>query len=240
MNSQLGELMRADYDWLDDECCDKGKMESVPCSSLIEVATDFIDSDESTSSGKIIAKSLSYIPTIAYCNMFSIFYLEIISLTKLVAGKTKSDSAMGMKVNSVISLFYVLLFSMVIIMQAISSAKSNSDAIAIEVYFIKNWYQMQVPYHPKNSLPRTRFTIFDLNMLIISVVLFIHCLMNLFIAKESALIHADEVYNKSMSQLLDMKRQGGDGSNFNRHSEAGRSGDPTAESGQEPLMVNGI
>ena len=38
---------------------------------------------------EIIAKSLSYVPTIAYCNMFSIFYLEIISITKLVSGKTK-------------------------------------------------------------------------------------------------------------------------------------------------------
>jgi hypothetical protein len=195
--------------------------------------------DGETSSGKILAKSLSYIPTIAYCNMFSIFYLEIISLTKLVAGKIKSDSAMGMKVNAVISIFYVLLFSMVMVMQAIASEVNQNSHIAIEVYFIKNWYQMQVPYHPKNSLPRTRFTIFDLNMLIISCVLFIHCLMNLFIAKESALIHADEVYNKSMSQLLDMKRQGGDGTNFNR-SEASRGGDPTAESGQEPLMFNGV
>lgn len=90
----------------------------------------------------ILAKSLSYIPTIAYCNMFSIFYLEIISLTKLVAGKTKSDSAMGMKVNSVISIFYVLLFSMVMIMQAIASKVNGNKHIAIEVYFIKNWYQM--------------------------------------------------------------------------------------------------
>lgn len=126
--------------------------------------------------------------------MFSIFYLEIISLTKLVSGKTKSDSAMGMKVNVVISTFYLCLFLFVIIMQAIASDINNEDYIAIEVYFIKNWYQMQVPYHA-----RTKFTIFDLNMVIISVVLFIHCLMNLFIAKESALIHADEVYNKSMS-----------------------------------------
>jgi len=32
--------------------------------------------------------------------------------------------------------------------------------------------------------------------------------MNLFIAKESALIYADEVYNKSLSKLLDKKREG--------------------------------
>lgn len=32
--------------------------------------------------------------------------------------------------------------------------------------------------------------------------------MNLFIAKESALIYADEVYNKSLSKMLDKKREG--------------------------------
>jgi len=47
--------------------------------------------------------------------MFSIFYLEIISITKLVSGKTKSDTEMGMRVNLVISMFYALLFVLVII-----------------------------------------------------------------------------------------------------------------------------
>jgi hypothetical protein len=51
-------------------------------------------------------------------------------------------------------------------------------------------------------------------MIILSVILLIHCLMNLYIAKESALIYADEVYKKSISQLLDLKRQGVDGTNF--------------------------
>lgn len=161
------------------------------------------------SNDQIITTSLSYVPTIAYCNMFSIFYLEIISLTKLVSGKKKSDSQMGMKVNAVISVFYLLLFSSLIFMQLISEHVNDSNNIAIEVYFIKNWFQMQTPYYPRNHL-----TIFDLNMIILSVVLFIHCLMNLFIAKETALIHADEVYNRSLSQLLDLKRQGGDSTNF--------------------------
>lgn len=46
-------------------------------------------------------------------------------------------------------------------------------------------------------------------MVILVVILFIHCLMNLFIAKESALIYADEIYNKSLSKMLDKKREGG-------------------------------
>jgi hypothetical protein len=60
---------------------------------------------------------MSYAPTIAYCNMFSIFYLEIISITKLVSGKTKSDSKLGMYVNVVISGFYFLLFLMISLFQ---------------------------------------------------------------------------------------------------------------------------
>lgn len=94
------------------------------------------------SNDQIITTSLSYVPTIAYCNMFSIFYLEIISLTKLVSGKKKSDSQMGMKVNAVISVFYLLLFSSLIFMQLISEHVNGKNNIAIEVYFIKNWFQM--------------------------------------------------------------------------------------------------
>jgi hypothetical protein len=58
---------------------------------------------------------MSYAPTIAYCNMFSIFYLEIISITKLVTGKTKTDSKLGMAVNIVISGFYFLLFLLILV-----------------------------------------------------------------------------------------------------------------------------
>lgn len=36
-------------------------------------------------------------------------------------------------------------------------------------------------------------TIFDMSMFILCVILFIHCLINLYIARESALIYADEV-----------------------------------------------
>ena len=158
---------------------------------------------------------MSYAPTIAYCNMFSIFYLEIISITKLVSGKTKSDSKLGMIVNLVISAFYFLLF------MAISFFQYGSDNIndrnnlypAIEIFFLKNWYAMQTPFfNPDSGITtqyrKTRLTLFDVNMVILVCILFIHCLMNLFVAKESALIYADEVYNKSLSKLLDKKREG--------------------------------
>ena len=126
--------------------------------------------------------------------MFSIFYLEIISITKLVSGKTKQDTLIGNRVNTVISAFYFCLFLSVILLQAFSYAPNGE--IAIEILFIKNWYMMQIPYPPNL---KTHFTIFDLSMIILSVILLIHCLMNLYIAKESALIYADEVYKKSMS-----------------------------------------
>jgi hypothetical protein len=74
--------------------------------------------------------------------MFSIFYLEIISTTKLVSGKIKSDSNLGMTVNAVISGFYFLLFLLVIITQAVAENRNENipNQIAIEIYFIKNWY----------------------------------------------------------------------------------------------------
>jgi len=69
---------------------------------------------------------------------------------------------------------------------------------------------MQTPFKSTNisQTRKSSLTLFDINMLILVVILFIHCLMNLFIAKESALIYADEVYNKSLSKLLDKKREG--------------------------------
>lgn len=67
---------------------------------------------------------------------------------------------------------------------------------------------MQTPYAP---ILKTHLTLFDVSMVILCVILLIHCWMNLFIAKESALIYADEVLTRSLSQLLDLKRQGVDG-----------------------------
>jgi len=120
--------------------------------------------------------------------MFSVFYLEIITMTKLVSGKTKQDSRIGNQVNTVISAFYFFLFLLVIVVQALSEDPEN--LIAIEILFIKNWYMMLNPY---SAYPKTQMTIFDLSMFILCVLLFNHCLMNLYIARESALIYLDEV-----------------------------------------------
>jgi hypothetical protein len=52
---------------------------------------------------------------------------------------------------------------------------------------------------------KTSLTIFDLSQVILVVILFIHCLMNLFIAKESAMIYWDELKNEALSKCLDDK-----------------------------------
>jgi uncharacterized protein YggT (Ycf19 family) len=129
--------------------------------------------------------------------VFSIFYLEIISITKLISGKSKSDSYIGIAVNCTIFTFYFVLFLTILLFQVCASGDSNS----IEVIFIKQWYSMQNPF--KGA--KTSLTIFDLSQVILVVILFIHCLMNLFIAKESAMIYWDELKNEALSKCLDDK-----------------------------------
>ncbi len=184
-NPFITDIGKSNYAWAEN-CCVGGTIQANVgvCEQPVSAAA--------TAGAQIFAKSLSFVPTIAYCNMFSIFYLEIISTTKLVSGKTKSDSMLGWQVNAVISAFYFALFATLLIVQAVAS----KDEIAIQIYFIKNWFMMQLPYNPQI---RTTFTIFDLSMILLCVILWTHCLMNLYVAKESALIYADEVYTKSLS-----------------------------------------
>jgi len=77
-------------------------------------------------------------------------------------------------------------------------------------------------------------------MAILCVILFIHCLMNLYIAKESALIYADEVYTRNLSQLLDLKRQGVDSSNYLKETQALNRNEETkpTEGNNEPILQN--
>lgn len=67
---------------------------------------------------------------------------------------------------------------------------------------------MTTPYRPSI---KHRFTIFDLGGVLTCFILWAHCIVCLYIARECALIHADEHVTKSMSQLLDLKRVGVDG-----------------------------
>lgn len=133
--------------------------------------------------------------------MLSIFYLEIISTTKTVSQKSKYDNRMGVLVNIVITSFYIFLFCLVIACQALGEQGKNQ--IAIEVYFVKNWFQLVTPYAPYKS----RLTIFDISAVIICFILWVHCLVSLYIARESALIMVDEYTQKSLSRSVDMKLQ---------------------------------
>lgn len=66
-----------------------------------------------------IMNTISYAPLLAYCNMFSIYYLEVISNTKLLAKKNATDSTMGKSVNWFVCGFYVFLFALVWLIQLI-------------------------------------------------------------------------------------------------------------------------
>lgn len=83
--------------------------------------------------------TISYAPLLAYCNMFSIYYLEVISNTKLLTKKNEADSIMGKCVNYIVCGFYIFLFSLVFIVQLITK-KDNSDYTSIEVYYMKSWF----------------------------------------------------------------------------------------------------
>lgn len=65
--------------------------------------------------------TISYAPLLAYCNMFSIYYLEIISSTKLVAQKVSADSTMGKNVNYIVCGFYAFLFALIWICQLVKN-----------------------------------------------------------------------------------------------------------------------
>jgi uncharacterized protein YggT (Ycf19 family) len=149
----------------------------------------------------VVADAIGYIPSLAYSNVFSIFYLEIISITKLISGKNKSDSYIGIAVNCAIFIFYFVLFLSILLFQSLAVSDKEFNSNSIEVLFIKQWYSMQNPFKSVKS----NLTIFDFSQALLVVILFIHCLMNLFIAKESACIFWNELKNEALSKCLDDK-----------------------------------
>ena len=138
----------------------------------------------------------SYAPLLCYCNMFTVYYLEVISNTKLLAKKVSADSSMGKKVNYIICGFYIFLFLCIWILQLVNP----SDMTSIEVYYIKCWYFKQKPWQS----PETRkFTVFDISQITLSVVMFIFVLMNMFVAKESIMIFTHEAVSNGFSLTMD-------------------------------------
>ena len=70
-----------------------------------------------TQSGNAIEVSLGYLPTLAFNNMFTLFYLEIIQQTKLAANKRRHDQNLGHYINISIGAFYLILFVTILIVQ---------------------------------------------------------------------------------------------------------------------------
>jgi hypothetical protein len=95
---------------------------------------------------------VSYAPLFGYCNMFSIYYLEIIASTKLVSQKLSSDAKLGKAVNYVVMFIYFFLTILTFSVQIIRNAKQEDQLdknTAIEIYFTKNWFYKQQPFQPK-------------------------------------------------------------------------------------------
>jgi hypothetical protein len=77
------------------------------------IKTDPLPVTQQTAEQNSFLNTISYAPLLAYCNMFSIYYLEVISNTKLLTKKNEADSLMGKLVNYIVCLFYVFLFALV-------------------------------------------------------------------------------------------------------------------------------
>jgi len=82
--------------------------------------------------------SLGYAPTLAFCNMFCLFYLEITSSTKLTSTKRQNDMRMASLINVAITIFYILLFSMILSFEN----NVNDTHIGCQLGFLKNWFMM--------------------------------------------------------------------------------------------------
>jgi hypothetical protein len=94
-----------------------------------------------------MASQLSYAPLLSYCNMFSIYYLEIISSTKLVSQKLMADKSMGRRVNFAVTCFYIVLFIMMFFMQWGRDFKNKDNPqTAVEVIFLKAWFYKMKPF----------------------------------------------------------------------------------------------
>ena len=78
-----------------------------------------------SSSGSTIEVSLGYLPTLAYCNMFTLFYLETIQQMKVITLKKKKDQTLGYRINNLIFAFYMILFGALLIAQIAGEAVSN-------------------------------------------------------------------------------------------------------------------
>jgi len=94
-----------------------------------------------------MASQLSYAPLPSYCNMFSIYYLEIISSTKLVSQKLLADASMGRRVNFAVTFFYIVIFILMFFLQwGRDFSNKDKEKLAVEVIFLKAWFYKMKPF----------------------------------------------------------------------------------------------
>lgn len=62
---------------------------------------------------------LDYLPYMVFTNMFAIFYLETICMTKSTAQKQVDDKKLGHYINGLITGFFLILFLMLILFSAL-------------------------------------------------------------------------------------------------------------------------
>jgi hypothetical protein len=61
---------------------------------------------------------LDYMPFMVFTNMFAIFYLEVICMTKKTAKKQDEDKLLGHYINGGITFFYALIFVSMLVLSA--------------------------------------------------------------------------------------------------------------------------
>jgi hypothetical protein len=119
------------------------------------------------------------------------FFLEILSSTKPAVGKEGLDIKLGNWVNGSVTGIFMTCFAFIGIFH-----KEKST-----VLFLNNFLSMANPYD--TALTGSNPTWLLIGQTLNSIILLCHANIALLIARESVLIHKDEMDNKFMSQMLD-------------------------------------
>lgn len=126
-------------------------------------------------------------------NMISIFYLEVLSLTKLQANKSEKDAKVGHFINAIVQGFYMVVF--ITIISCSYAPLETSEGL---IYVAKTWYT------PISAFNQTQQKlIYYFGQLLMVGMLFCHALIDMLVALESFLIYKDELDRNSMSNLID-------------------------------------
>ena len=139
--------------------------------------------------------------------MFTVYYLEIISCTKIIRNKKEANQILGTQVNVLICGFYIILFFTMFLIQLVTAKSADATAgdvsTSIMLVFMKNWFYKNQPWTTADSQKITEWTIFDFSYVTFTVIQFVFLLMNLFVAKETVLIFVHEAKENGFSSTCD-------------------------------------